>query len=186
MDNFTKIMDNWNKKCDEHDSKKNKVSYDYFSGRRIDPVKNPDNSLMNDWKNYIDKMSRYDEENQNLKQLNKLYKEEGFSDLVKGDKALKPGISYQTLPQQPFAVGDDESPSPTTPVRVSKLSDSPELKKLENLRLRLDYIERKTHEARIKGDKKSLKKMLALCKKMRNKTYELSQLAQSQVDKDVT
>ncbi len=111
---------------------------------------------------------------------------EGFGKLVRGKKAIRPDTTYETEPITFNSPGNDSSPAPTEPVRVSKFSTSPELNDIAEMKRKLEVTERRVHKADVQGDKVKRDKLAKEVKSLRDKIDELSDAAQSKVDQDIT
>lgn len=121
--------------------------------------------------------------NGSLENHDGMINEDGFGDMVRGDKQITKGdATYMTNPQHFASVGPDAAEY-DGPVRVGKMSMSPELEKLNDMKIKLERLERKVHKAQVKRESTDFKKEMA---SLRKQIHELSEKIQSKPDTDVT
>src|SRR6185369_7474280 len=89
----------------------------------------------------------------------------------------------KTNPTQQSSTGPDASPAPTEPIRVARnYSDGPELRELDELKRKIEEMERKHHEAEVAGKAGMLKELSNL----RERIEKLSEKINKEPTVDVT
>lgn len=89
----------------------------------------------------------------------------------------------KTNPTQQSSTGSDASPAPTEPVRVARnYSDGPELRELDELKRKVEEMERKHHKAEVDGSAGMLKELQSL----RDRIEKLSEKINNHPEVDVT
>ena len=89
----------------------------------------------------------------------------------------------KTNPTSQASVGSDASPSPTDPMRVTRnFSDGPEMRELDEMKRKIETMERKHHESEAQGGSGILKELESL----RSRIEALSEKINKDPEVDVT
>lgn len=120
------------------------------------------------------------------KDIYKKINEDGFGDLVRGDKQITKGdIRYTQNPDFFYSVGNDQEDSDGNLRVTQNWTDGKELSELDEVKKMIEKLEREVHEAEV-FDQPRMKNLLEQLKSLRKKLRSLSDAVIPPVDKDVT